>query len=274
MSKSDYLKRQELLAEFIYYIFDSFLIPLVRSNFHVTESNVHKNRLFYFRHDIWQMLTEPCLRSLKTSMFEELKQCTAKTISEKALGVSQVRLVPKAVGARPVMNLRKRQQIVKYGRTALGASINSLMRPAFDVLKLEKVRFLQYKEVPENKANNMHIDLADSQTRGITLFCWRYIPKIANLQDQFATTGAVRYRTIFCEGGRSIMLRQHTARSTSHDGRGFDRIFRIQHRTSLPDKSLCYPSVHGQVSWSAGALLENGLARECCWKLLFISLRH
>lgn len=144
MSKSDYRKRLDLLSELIYYLFDSFLVPLIRSNFHVTESNVHKHKLFYFRHDIWRMLTEPCLRSFKVSMFEELKQCTAKTVSQRALGVSQVRLVPKAAGARPVMNLRKRQQVEKYGRKILGASINSLMKPAFDVLKLEKVRLSPY----------------------------------------------------------------------------------------------------------------------------------
>src|SRR3954470_9240094 len=65
MAKTDFDKRQEMFMEFVYWVFDSFLIPLVRSNFHVTESNVHRNRLFYFRHDVWRMLTEPSLSNLK-----------------------------------------------------------------------------------------------------------------------------------------------------------------------------------------------------------------
>ena len=72
MAKSDWTKRHQIFLEFIYWVFDSLLVPLVRSNFHVTESNVHRNRLFYFRHDVWRMLAEPSLSEIKLSMFEEM----------------------------------------------------------------------------------------------------------------------------------------------------------------------------------------------------------
>ncbi|KAL8748556.1 MAG: hypothetical protein Q9184_007219, partial [Pyrenodesmia sp. 2 TL-2023] len=72
ISSSDLNKRRELLLEFLYYLFDSILLPLIRSNFHVTESNHHKNRIFYFRHDVWRALTEPAMAKIKNSMFEEV----------------------------------------------------------------------------------------------------------------------------------------------------------------------------------------------------------
>lgn len=39
-------KRKEIFLELLYYVFDSILIPLIRFNFHVTESSTHQNRLF------------------------------------------------------------------------------------------------------------------------------------------------------------------------------------------------------------------------------------
>lgn len=140
MAKSDHDKRREIFLEFVYWVFDSFLIPLIRSNFHVTESNVHRNRLFYFRHDVWRMLAEPSLSNLRSSLFEEVptEQAT-KLLSVRPLGYSKIRLLPKKAGVRLITNLKRRQPIVRNGATVLGRSINSVMSSAFNVITYEKV---------------------------------------------------------------------------------------------------------------------------------------
>jgi telomerase reverse transcriptase len=140
MSRTDFEKRKQIFAEFIYYLFDSLLMPLVKSNFHVTESNVHRNRLFYFRHDVWKKLTEPPLVELKTKMFQEMDLVQSKRIlSETKLGYSYVRLLPKASGFRPIANLKRRQLNWQGGKKVLSRSINSIMTPVFKVLNYEKV---------------------------------------------------------------------------------------------------------------------------------------
>ena len=117
------------------------LIPLIRSNFHVTESNAHQNRLLYFRHDVWRALTEPALTEIKGSIFEELHMTQArKLLDARKLGFSQIRLLPKASGFRPIANLRRRVTKLQHGRVALGRSINSIMRPVLDVFDLERRR--------------------------------------------------------------------------------------------------------------------------------------
>ncbi|KAK4934763.1 hypothetical protein LTR28_010533, partial [Elasticomyces elasticus] len=139
MASTDSSKRVELLQEVVYYLFDSFLITLIRSNFYVTESNVHRNRLFYFRHDVWQRLSKPMLTELKDSMFEKLKAVDIKKVlTNRATGFSQVRLLPKETGMRPIINLRRRVQKRVNGETVLGRSINSTLSPAFSVLNYEK----------------------------------------------------------------------------------------------------------------------------------------
>lgn len=139
IARSDLHKRKELFLEFLYYIFDSVLIPLVRSNFHVTESSLHRNRLFYFRHDIWRQLTEPSLASLKVSMFEEVRTTQAKKLLDaRVLGFSQIRLLPKGNGIRPITNLRRRIAKVQNGKAILGRSINSILAPIFNMFDYEK----------------------------------------------------------------------------------------------------------------------------------------
>jgi telomerase reverse transcriptase len=68
LSRSDFNKRTELFSEFIYWLFDSIIIHLIRTNFYVTETAVHRNRVFYFRHDIWRQISAPSITKLKHTM--------------------------------------------------------------------------------------------------------------------------------------------------------------------------------------------------------------
>ena len=139
LSATDFAKRKDLIAELLYYLFDSFLIPLIRGHFHVTESGAHRNQLFYFQHDVWKAISEPALSSLKASMLEECNTSKIKSnLAQRALGISQVRLLPKEHGMRPIINLRRRVQKLQHGRLVLGKSINSLLTPTFSILNNEK----------------------------------------------------------------------------------------------------------------------------------------
>ncbi|KAI4731927.1 hypothetical protein E4T49_00185 [Aureobasidium sp. EXF-10728] len=143
MSASDFAKRKGILAELLYYLFDSFLMPLISSNFYVTESSAFRNRLSYFRHDVWQKLSEPALANLRTSMFEEVGQSRVKkTLSSMSIGTGRVRLLPKETGLRPIINLKRRVQTKRNGRMVLGKSVNKILTPAFHVLNLEKAKAL------------------------------------------------------------------------------------------------------------------------------------
>ena len=160
MAKSDIHKRKEIFLEFVYYIFDSLLIPLIRSNFHVTESNTHRNRLFFFRHDVWRRLTEPSLTALKLSMFEEMKPTQVRhLLNARVLGFSQMRLVPKKAGFRPIMNLRRRMAEKQGGRVVLGRSINSVMAPVFNMLDYEKGKQPQLLASALFSVGEMHLKL-------------------------------------------------------------------------------------------------------------------
>ncbi|KAI9042294.1 telomerase reverse transcriptase [Aspergillus affinis] len=137
LSLSDLRKRTELLHEFIYYIFDSILMPLIRSSFYVTESQSHRGRLFYFRHDMWHRLTQKPLADLKLSMFDEIRpERAASILRRRSLGYGSLRLMPKTTGIRPLMNLSRPMLVNgKWGK-----SINKTIAPVHSMLNYELKR--------------------------------------------------------------------------------------------------------------------------------------
>lgn len=145
ISLTDIQKRQELFYEFLYFLFDSILIPLIRSNFYVTESNTDKYQIFFFRHDIWRALVEPAMAILKGKMLEEVSLLEVKNILDsRRLGFSHIRLLPKGPQMRPITNLRKKAPIPGNPKE-LGPGINKILAPAHTVLQLEKVSLLVQK---------------------------------------------------------------------------------------------------------------------------------
>ncbi|OAP62484.1 hypothetical protein AYL99_04689 [Fonsecaea erecta] len=141
LSRSDFKKRLEIFHEFVYYIFDSLLIPIIRAHFYVTESSTHRYRLFYFRQDVWRKLSEPTLAALRLNMYTPIGPGQARQkLQSQTLGYSHLRLLPKDQGARPITNLRRRQPKLKGGKRLLGDSINAQLAPVFQVLNFERGR--------------------------------------------------------------------------------------------------------------------------------------
>ena len=166
ISKLDMEKRSQIFLELIYYIFDSILIPLIRSNFHVTESNQHRNRLFYFRHDVWRALTEPSVDYMKSSMFSELKLVYAnRALNTRKLSSSHIRLLPKGPGVRPIMNLRRRITKLQNGKAVLGRSINAELAPVQRMLDYEKMQQPSRLESSLFSVGDLHVKLKDYQSR-------------------------------------------------------------------------------------------------------------
>jgi telomerase reverse transcriptase len=80
------------------------------------------------------------MAELKAGIFEELETEKARQkLASRSFGFSHIRLLPKAVGFRPITNLRRRPYVWQNGRRILGRSINSAIAPAFRVLNYEKV---------------------------------------------------------------------------------------------------------------------------------------
>lgn len=153
MSQPDKEKRAEIFYEFLYYVFDSLLIPLIRCNFYVTDSSKHKYRVFYFRHDVWRCVAEPATAALKANLLEEVSMEDARRILDsRKLGTSHLRLLPKDSTLRPIMNLRRRAPL-RANQKVLGPSINSILGPVHSVFSLEKASEPSHRPPTADTAN-------------------------------------------------------------------------------------------------------------------------
>uniref|UniRef100_A0A0W0FMP3 Telomerase reverse transcriptase n=1 Tax=Moniliophthora roreri TaxID=221103 RepID=A0A0W0FMP3_MONRR len=136
---TDALKRRELLEEFLFWFFDSFIISIIRTTFYVTESAVFRNRILYFRQDDWNVLCAPLLQDLKTEKFEKIPDEEAHAIlQQRKLGFSFVRLLPKELGVRPIVNLRRKQKTETSDPRFPESSINKILQGALQILTYEK----------------------------------------------------------------------------------------------------------------------------------------
>ncbi|CAK5268459.1 unnamed protein product [Mycena citricolor] len=130
---TDALKRRQLLEDFLFWYFDSFLLPLLRTTFYVTESSALRNQILYFRHDDWEFLCAPLIDHLAGGTFQKIPVDEAKQmLRQRKLGFSFIRLLPKETGVRPIANLKRK------GSAQDGRSINQILHAAFKILSYER----------------------------------------------------------------------------------------------------------------------------------------
>lgn len=150
------------------------MIPLARNTFYVTESNHHRYQVFYFRQDVWKMVSERAMSAIKDGMLEELKVGDVqRTIDSRRLGFSQIRLLPKGATLRSITNLRRRFPS-KHNKKILGPSINTILAPVHNVLKLEKVSS-KYISTEDESLTDFSTAPQPVEPRRHPLFCGRHL---------------------------------------------------------------------------------------------------
>ncbi|KAM7124532.1 telomerase reverse transcriptase isoform 2-T2 [Ciconia maguari] len=100
--------REELLAKFLYWLMDTYVVELLRSFFYITETMFQKNMLFYYRKFIWGKLQNIGIRNhfakvhLRALSSEEIEAVRQKKYVPMA---SKLRFIPKANGLRPIVKV-------------------------------------------------------------------------------------------------------------------------------------------------------------------------
>ncbi|KAL0953283.1 hypothetical protein HGRIS_004533 [Hohenbuehelia grisea] len=160
VSVSDALKRRELLEEFLFWYFDSFVFHLLKTNFYITESSAFRNRLLYFRQDDWSIICKPLIDRLTETTFERISQSEAdERLRQRQLGYSFVRLLPKETGVRPIVNLRSSKSSSLSALSGNDRSINQILQGAFQILTYEKKAHPGLLGASVFSSDEMHVKL-------------------------------------------------------------------------------------------------------------------
>eukprot|EP00118_Oscarella_pearsei_P018196 m.185167 g.185167 ORF g.185167 m.185167 type:complete len:1013 (+) comp39334_c0_seq80:52-3090(+) len=101
--------RNLLFRQWLCWLIDDFVFPLIKGFFYVTESGAYRNRLFYFRKVCWKKVDEVTFNKILGKRFEEILPGLAQNVIslKKSLGISYVRILPKMSGSRIVVNMGK-----------------------------------------------------------------------------------------------------------------------------------------------------------------------
>ncbi|KAG0296419.1 hypothetical protein BGZ96_009502 [Linnemannia gamsii] len=131
-------KKHEILHEFIFWLFDGFLMPLLQATFYVTDSSYQRNKVFYYRHGLWRLITQSAVNSIQGNMFIKMEPEEVVTCNKV---YSKVRFLPKTHDLRPIINLRRKApRLVSGGLAVDYKSMNQRLNNAFLILAYERSR--------------------------------------------------------------------------------------------------------------------------------------
>ncbi|XP_052644354.1 telomerase reverse transcriptase isoform X1 [Harpia harpyja] len=136
--------REELLAKFLYWLMDTYVVELLRSFFYITETMFQKNMLFYYRKFIWGKLQNIGIRNhfarvhLRALSSEEIEAVRQKNYVPMA---SKLRFIPKANGLRPIVKVSGVVEARAFSRESREKKMhhyNTRLKNLFSVLNYER----------------------------------------------------------------------------------------------------------------------------------------
>jgi telomerase reverse transcriptase len=116
------------------WVFQGFIIPLLRTNFYVTDTEFSANQVHYYRKPVWSLFRSLSVgKVLGGNHFREISfEKALGLIKEHQLGISKLRLLPKTTGVRPIAQLSRRQTVSFLVETVNSSKSTSSRKRAND----------------------------------------------------------------------------------------------------------------------------------------------
>ena len=101
-----------LVQNVMRWVYNQYIIPLIRTCFYATETQFTAGRVVFYRKPVWSKL-----RALAMEALTEKQYCSidapeaARRLALQSLGFARLRILPKATGVRPIVTMCKKQCI-------------------------------------------------------------------------------------------------------------------------------------------------------------------
>ena len=123
---NQFVAHQKMVRQWLLWMVNELVIPLIRNHFYVTESTMYRNKIFFYRKPLWKQIVDVDMANrVEDGMYCSLPRQTG------SLPVPRLRLLPKATGMRAISNLSAR------GGGKGDDSANFLLKPTFEALRWE-----------------------------------------------------------------------------------------------------------------------------------------
>uniref|UniRef100_H3ADV1 Telomerase reverse transcriptase n=1 Tax=Latimeria chalumnae TaxID=7897 RepID=H3ADV1_LATCH len=141
---SEHHLREEILAKFLYWLLNTYVVELLRSFFYATEMLFQKNKVFFYRKLIWHKLDEIGLgMHLKKLQLLSIQEVEALQKKKNAPFASRFRFIPKRNGLRPVVKMGATPGLKTYSKKdseRKAEYFNAQVKVLFSVLNYERTR--------------------------------------------------------------------------------------------------------------------------------------
>jgi len=112
-SRIDHERAKLLLLSVLRWILREYLIPLLSECFYVSETEFGGLQVFFYRKPVWTRYRNLVMQHLLTKQYTELTEDeVAARLAQQEMGLSGLRLLPKATGVRPIATLRQRELLM------------------------------------------------------------------------------------------------------------------------------------------------------------------
>jgi telomerase reverse transcriptase len=156
--RSESIVKQRLLALWLGWVYTALVSPILRSFFYCTATEAYRQHVFYYRKPVWSVLSGKAAKELRQGEFTAMSDTEAYNIlSERKLGVSKLKMLPKKRGLRFIINLsRSSGPVFKIKRRIGGGGGADGGTTSTAKTRKEKVR-LSFKAVNTFLKNIYHV---------------------------------------------------------------------------------------------------------------------
>ena len=132
---SESLKQKEILGQFVWWLVCKYLMVILKSFFYITETQMNRNKVVYFRQPVWLKIFQYGQESLENSI--AIQSDTQKIMKNSPREFCLLRFVPKARKVRPIINM-KHGCIASDADGMQSVPVNWKFNDTFKILTFEK----------------------------------------------------------------------------------------------------------------------------------------
>lgn len=143
MCRPEFEKRKQLIGNFVWFLFHSFLPKFLRTNFYITEMGTDAGSVYYFRHDVWRAREVPVTRAY---IERNLVCVPKKDAARRDVCPAQARVVPKPNGGGRIIARFPKQHRDRYSQLRAEARAfldNTATKPQLSLSAVCSLRGLQ-----------------------------------------------------------------------------------------------------------------------------------
>eukprot|EP00474_Spongospora_subterranea_P007041 CRZ07499.1 hypothetical protein [Spongospora subterranea] len=129
--KSAAIANQKLIFHLFRWLFIDYFVPVLRCFFYATETEPYRNRILFYRLEVWSRIEKIAMDALCDSQLRPLP-----STSRSLLGFSRLRILPKSNGIRPIVNCSyKHVHTTTWGKKS--SSVNGALKIPLSTLNFE-----------------------------------------------------------------------------------------------------------------------------------------